>query len=144
MQFRTHISFGFLIALIFLKYFSVEHQLIFSILIIIASALPDIDSAHSKVSVPLLSHALKHRGFFHAIYIPFILFSCSVFTTSIYLFAMALGYLSHIFIDSFTKEGINYLHPFTTIHFKGFIRTGSFLENLLLLTIWVIILILIF
>ncbi len=142
MMFKTHLAFGFLIGLISLKFLNISNPFVFLILITIFSSLPDIDHPKSKIGrkFPFLSWPInlifKHRGFFHSIFPSFILFFVfHYFNLDIIAFPIALGYIAHLLGDSLTKEGINFLHPFSTFRIQGPIRTGGFLELIMLLFI---------
>ncbi len=142
MMFRTHLAFGFLIALLSLKILDVSHPLIFILLVTLFSSLPDIDHPKSKIGRKLffiswpISLVFKHRGFFHSIFPPMILFLIlTYFDLSFLAATLALGYLSHLIGDSITKEGINFLHPISRFRIQGPIRTGAFLEKILFIII---------
>lgn len=93
---------------------------------VIGSLLPDIDSPKSKMGrkMPTTSHLINfmvgHRTLFHSLIIPAILaFIVYCFTKlgSVSILALLLlsgitfGYLLHILLDSFTKEGVPLLYP---------------------------------
>ena len=92
----------------------------------ISSLLPDIDEPTSKVgrrakilSVPI-NKMFKHRGLFHTPIFAlglFIIMSCVMFSISktinfVYPLCFLIGYLSHLFLDTFTPSGIMWLYPF--------------------------------
>jgi len=142
---RTHLAFGFLIALLIsplLSLSSITNKLIFISLVLISSILPDIDQPNSKISknIPILSQIIsilsKHRGIFHSLFLA-ITFSAAIFFFISPLFSLAvlIGYLSHLLIDGFTKKGINFLHPFGHLHLSGFIETGTYSETVVFVLI---------
>ena len=47
-----------------------------------------------------------------------------------YFVPFLVGGLAHLFLDSLTLQGINFLYPWQ-FHVKGFIQTGGFLEGVL-------------
>ena len=49
MRFRTHLAFSFLISLLIINSFDVQNKIIFIVIMLITSALPDIDSYKSKI-----------------------------------------------------------------------------------------------
>jgi len=144
MLFKTHLIVSILISLILL-YFNLN--LVFVIIFIIASLLPDIDSPASKIGrkVKILNYLFSHRGFFHSL---FALLIFSVILSFIdYLLALAFfsGYFLHLLLDSFTRQGIFLFYPFSTKKSKGRIRVGSFLETIVFfIVLFLIIVLLIF
>ncbi|MFH1770441.1 MAG: metal-dependent hydrolase [archaeon] len=106
---RTHIAIALFIFLLVLNIFSFENYLLFLLLLIIGSLLPDIDRSSSYLgrfagTLPLV---FSHRGFFHSAY-AMILFSAVVYFIGGFLLAIAfsIGYFSHLVFDSFTKKGV--------------------------------------
>jgi inner membrane protein len=139
MLFKTHLAFGFLVALLALKFLSPQNQLLFAFILLFGAAFPDIDHPKSRLGQMAYPFSLffEHRGFFHSF------FGIAVFTLLVYLIggsvlysiAFLLGYASHILIDSFTKEGIMPIHPVSHFKFRGGFRTGAFYEYALLFTL---------
>ncbi len=141
MLFKTHLTFGvFIITSLYIFFPSIlsNHnifsQIIFCVILLTSTSLPDIDTKDSKISrkIPILPSILSlfttHRGIIHSIY-PIILISAILYPySSFYTFAFIIGYLSHLVLDALTIQGINFLHPFAQFHVKGFIKTGSILE----------------
>src|SRR3989344_9676975 len=138
MMFRTHLAFGFLIAIALTFLFKPSLPWLFIGLVTVTAALPDIDHPKSTygrrlkfISIPI-SIIFKHRGFFHSIFPPlFLFFGFSYFNLSYIGIAILVGYLAHLIGDAMTKEGINFLHPFSTFHIRGPMRTGAILEAFL-------------
>ena len=101
---------------------------IFFGLVLIGALLPDIDSPESKVGrhFKFIGRIFKHRGVFHSI-ITAVIIGVLVwyFISQPYATAIFMGYASHLFMDGFTKQGINFLHPVTKLHLSGFIETGK-------------------
>jgi len=135
MLYKTHLVFGILVALFIMPFVRTGNKYIFLILVIIGALLPDVDTPHSKLGSKLgpLSQFFEfmagHRGLFHSIFfailIPWLVYH---FISKPYGVALFVGYLSHLFIDGWTKDGINYLHPLAQLRTAGFIKTGSTLE----------------
>ncbi len=136
MMFKTHLAFGFLISLLAVKLFNLSNPWLFIPLATIFSGLPDIDHPKSKygrklffISIPI-SLFFKHRGFFHSVFPPVIaFFVLSYFNLKFLGLAIMFGYISHLIGDALTKEGINFLHPFSTFRIQGPITTGAKLES---------------
>lgn len=80
---------------------------------ILGSLLPDCDHQHSLIG-RIIYIPFKHRTWTHAIYFPVILFVVSWFYR--WVFWLGLGYLLHIFWDSFSASGIDWLYPKNNKH----------------------------
>ena len=138
MMFRTHLAFAFLIGLIFLNFFSFEfNKYLFLSIILVSSIIPDVDLSGSKIGrrIKPLSNIFNflfgHRGFLHSLLFVLILFLIFIFVKKEILgLALFLGFFSHLFLDSLTKEGIRFFYP---LKFKvnGFIKTNRIMENLM-------------
>ena len=146
----THLALGFLTALFAMQVLSPENQILFLILVLFGSLAPDLDHPDSKLGkrTKIFAYLFEHRGFMHSIYAVAIFFFISylLFNTSVYLWAVPLGYLSHLISDSISKEGIMFFHPLSKARLRGFIRTGSMAEYaifiaLFCLAVWKLILI---
>ena len=152
MLYRTHLLFALVIFMIFILNSTLEPwiKLTFLIILIIGSKLPDIDIPESTIGKEtrpvsnILSVFFGHRGFFHSLLfiliLSFILFLLKI--PYVFIIALIIGYLSHLFLDSFTKSGINPLWPFN-IKLKGNFKTGRLLENILFLILCILLIILI-
>ncbi len=123
---------------------------IFFSFLLIGALLPDIDSENSLIVNKLpwllkpISMITKHRGIFHSLLAAFLLSALVFYMHRPYGFALFLGYTSHLFIDGFTAQGVNFLHPIGKLHLSGFINTGKILEHILLIALIVIILLVLF
>jgi inner membrane protein len=138
---KTHIAFGILLALLIVPLVQTGNKIIFFALVVFSSLLPDIDTPHSKLGSKikpaswLIKETIGHRGLFHSL-----LFGIALhvliwfFIGKIYATALIIGYFSHLLIDGFTKEGINFLHPIAELRLRGFVETGSFLEFVIFLS----------
>ena len=137
MRFRTHIIFSFLISLLIINCFNIQNKIIFIVILLIASALPDIDSYKSKVGKKikplsfLINIFLGHRGIFHSLFLLILILLFIMLINYEITAAFFIGYLSHLVLDSLTPEGVMFLYPFSKKRIQGFIRTGSLFENIL-------------
>lgn len=136
MMFYTHLAFGLLCSLFSLKYLpEISNKYIFILLVCLVSIIPDIDEAGSKLGKKLwfIAKLFSHRGIFHSIYIPILLFLIFnyIFHSSLIGFAILIGYFSHLILDALTVSGVNFLNPILTFRVSGFIKTGSIFEILL-------------
>jgi len=143
-MFRTHLVFSFLIGLLIISSFDIQNKTIFIIILLIASVLPDIDSYKSKIGKKvkplsfLINIFLGHRGIFHSVFL-LILISLLIMLASYEItIAFFVGYLSHLILDSLTPEGVMFFYPFSKKKTKGFIRTGSLVENILFVLLLVL------
>ena len=142
MLFKTHLAFGLLAGLFILPYISVSNKFIFLSLVVLASLIPDIDKPNSKISrkIPVIPRILsifaRHRGIFHSVFIALLIFGVFwYFIDKTYGLALFAGYLSHLLIDGFTKQGVNLLHPVSQLRIAGPIETGKSMEYILLIII---------
>lgn len=138
MMAKTHIAFGFLAGALTLKFIGISNQLSFMAFVLIGSLLADIDTPQSKLGrkiKPLsniFSFLFGHRGIFHSIWAPLALVVVyAFFVKHILILALVVGYVSHLLIDGFTKQGVNFLHPIADLKLSGFIETNTFIETIL-------------
>jgi len=130
MLLKTHLAFGILMIILFVQH--INDKLVFMVMILIATVLPDLDSRFSSFGRHLIFKPLqffvKHRGVIHsftAVIIMSIILSMFWPVGSLGFF---IGYSIHLICDSFTKEGIQ---PFWPLKFRssGFIVTGGKIEE---------------
>lgn len=132
---RTHLAIGVLAGLVFMPFY--HHNLIlYFVLVLVGALLPDIDHEGSKINKMLpvtkwVARFFEHRGFFHSIFPPLIIFLALYFFTgwSFAGVALAVGYVSHLLSDGLTKMGVNFLHPVANLRLGGFIETGTIWEH---------------
>ncbi|MBW2984907.1 metal-dependent hydrolase [Candidatus Woesearchaeota archaeon] len=145
MMYKTHLAFGLFAGLMFLPNQDIATKLMFLGIVLIGALIPDIDAPQSKLGsrVGILSRIIKllvgHRTIFHSVFAA-ALSSGLVwfFVNPTYGTALFVGYASHLVIDCLTKSGINFLHPISNFRISGFITTGGFSENLLLIGIVIV------
>lgn len=136
---KTHLAIGVSAALYFLPL--VNYKLLFVPAVIIATLLPDLDSAFSKIGKNngggIIQGVLGHRGLLHS-YTFCILFSMIfAFFYPILALPVFLGYSFHLLADSFTVRGIKPLWPLKFVS-KGNLTTGGKSEDIVF---WVFIII---
>lgn len=142
MLFKTHVALGFLAALGFTLLIPSPNPILFFAIILFLNAVPDIDTDRSRIGKKFwyISKPLRfifgHRGFFHSIY-PGVILLLAFMTIGLpYLgIACLLGYATHLLTDSITREGINWLHPFSTLRVQGFIEVGTLTETVFFLAV---------
>lgn len=136
MLWRTHLLFGILCGLFLSPYLDLSPYYYYS-LVALGALLPDLDHSNSYISKKIkpisfiLNFFLKHRGILHSFIFSIIVFIISKNIIGIYSYPLFIGYFSHILIDAFTKEGINFLYPIANLRLSGFIEVGSSGETLL-------------
>ena len=139
MLFYTHLVFSFLIGLLSVDVFGIKRQMLFIILVMFFSVLPDIDMVKSKIGKKfgVVSYVIRlvfgHRGLFHTAWFSIILFVLFLFILDLRVIGLGVlvGYLSHLFLDSLTVQGVRPLSPFIEFRIRGFIKVGSVLEQVL-------------
>ncbi len=151
MIFRTHILFSFFIALFLVKILELKNPVLFIAILCLFGILPDIDYHKSKVGrkAKILSHVINfifgHRGIFHSVFVPLLFYLFFLLINQKILgLAALLGYISHLFLDSFTIAGIKPLYPVYNKKIKGFIKTGSFIETILFFVVLILCVFLLF
>jgi inner membrane protein len=129
MLIRTHLVITLFFVLLFIS--NVENKLLFCIVALIVTFIPDIDSKHSKIGRRKVARVLqfftKHRGIFHSFsFLVLVLIFLEVYLPNI-LFPFFVGYCSHLFADCFTPRGVRVFYP---LKFKVYwkIRTGGRFE----------------
>lgn len=127
---KTHLAIGFGLMLLFLPH--VSHKIWFVPVILIASLLPDIDSAHSSLGHHWFFRPLqwlsKHRGMIHSFTFCIIISLIFAFFMPVIALPFFLGYFGHLFADSLTVEGIRPFWPMKK-EIDGQLRTGSKIED---------------
>ena len=141
MMYYTHFAFGLLIALLSLDFFNIRNKLIFVLIAVFFSIFPDIDDTKSKIGKEnkfisrIINFVFGHRGFFHSIYIPLILFFVFYNINNEIGIAVLVGYFSHLFMDALTKAGIIPFYPLINRKINGFFKTNSLLEKIFFLVV---------
>ena len=136
---ETHIKGGYIFALLslpFVNNFLASYTYVYKFILIIiyiyfayiGSLFPDIDMRGSYISkrYPLIykniGSKFKHRGFTHSLlfiyFLYYILKLLAIYSdNNIVFFCLSsgflVGYVSHLFLDMITKEGIQVFYPIT-------------------------------
>jgi membrane-bound metal-dependent hydrolase YbcI (DUF457 family) len=130
MLLKTHLAFAVLLILVFAQH--VSSKLIFVVAVIVATFLPDLDSASSMsgrfIIFRPLQFFVKHRGVIHSVTTAFLLSLILAFFWPVASFGFFIGYSVHLICDSFTREGIQ---PFWPLKAKtyGPISSGGRVEE---------------
>ncbi len=151
MMFKTHLIFSLLIALLIFNYFKLN-PILFILILVLSGSLPDIDHAKSKIGRKLfliswlVNLFFGHRKLIHSVWFATLFSFLIKLGFGNYWIPFFIGYLSHLFSDALTKQGIYFFYP---IKFKisGFITTNGFIEKvflfiLIILNVYYIIIIL--
>jgi inner membrane protein len=129
MLLRTHLAIS--IFFILLVFPLIEHKLVFVLVTIIATYIPDIDSRYSKLGRKKIFRVLqwmsKHRGMIHSFTFLLTITVFLVLFVPVLAFGFFLGYGLHLLADSFTIAGIQPFYPFKNKS-CGIIRTGKRIE----------------
>ena len=130
MMLRTHITIVILAILLFVSH--VKYQILFIIVALTATILPDIDCMYSTVGKSKIFRPLqffiKHRSIIHSFTIAIILSFILAFLIPVIALPFFLGYSLHVFVDAFTKEGVMPFWPWKKTSF-GFLKTGGRIES---------------
>lgn len=143
MMFKTHLAIGALAGITFFHYYIPEQPFIFALIFLFAAIFPDIDTTKSVIGKRLwpvssiLTLFTRHRGFFHTIWIPLAVLGIGFYMETALLTAFTMGYLIHLLSDAITSEGVSLFSPLLKRRTKGFIKTGSSLEYVLLIFVCV-------
>ncbi|MEK6817389.1 MAG: metal-dependent hydrolase [Nanoarchaeota archaeon] len=132
MLIKTHLTITLFFVLILLPF--VSHKIIFIVIALLATYIPDMDSNNSKLGRKIIFRPLqffvKHRGAFHSFTFLFLITFIFLMFIPIIALGFFIGYASHLFADSLTINGIIPFFPWKRkISWK--IRTGSLTEKIL-------------
>ncbi len=140
MMFYTHLAFAFVVGLFSMQLLHPGNQILFIILLLFASALPDIDSPKSKLGkkIKIIGYLFEHRGFFHSLFaaVLFGFITQILLKSTVYTYAVIIGYASHLAIDALTVQGVMPFHPISKKAIRGFIETGKAAEMVIFLLLF--------
>lgn len=141
-MFKTHLMFSLLIGLLIFKYFNLNPY-VFIIVIVLAGSLPDIDHTKSKIGRRLflfswiINLIFGHRKLIHSIiFATFLSLAIRIFFGD-YWAPFYIGYLSHLFLDLLTKQGLQVFYPYN-FKISGFIKTNGLVEKSFLLLLLIL------
>jgi inner membrane protein len=127
MLFRTHFVFAVFIFILFFEFLEISFydKIIFGVYLFIATLFVDIDSTKSKLGSFWIFRPFQlffsHRGMIHSAFFGLIL-SLIIFVFNQFAgIGFFIGYLLHLFLDFFTKQGIYLFWP---IYKKKFCLIG--------------------
>ena len=132
MQLKTHLAIGLAVALYFLPY--VNNEIIFILVVLISSTLPDIDSSFSSIGKRAIfkpiQETTKHRGILHTYTFAVALSMIFAFFIPVIALPVFIGYTSHLFADMFTIRGIKPFWPWKKIS-NGIVKSGGRIDQAL-------------
>ena len=126
-----------------LRFFPVQQTFLFLLIVVISSGLPDLDSGKSVFSrktklVSWVFRIFRHRGMMHSLFFALALsFIFIIFGQKEIAFGFLVGYGSHLFLDSLTKEGIRLFYPLK-FRFRGFVKTNGLFEKVFFAVIFLL------
>jgi membrane-bound metal-dependent hydrolase YbcI (DUF457 family) len=126
MLIKTHLAIAIFSILFLIPY--VEAKLVFSLVALIVTFVPDVDEKKSSLGKYKIFRTvqmfLKHRGVLHSFtFLILVSLALALFFPVIAL-GFFVGYGAHLLADSFTIEGIKPFYPSKKV-ISGKIRTGS-------------------
>ncbi len=139
MLIKTHLAITLFFVLILLPF--VSYKIIFILISLLATYIPDIDIKNSKIGRKIIFRPLQffasHRGIFHSFSFLFLLTFIFLMIIPKIALGFFVGYASHLVADSFTLNGITPF-PFWKKKISGILRTGSGTEKILFFILLVI------
>lgn len=139
MMLKTHLAIGAFLTLLFLP--SVMYKLVFVIVVMGCTLLPDIDMSQSYLGkrkfLRPLQWFVKHRGFFHSFTLTVAVSLFFAFYIPILALPFFLGYSGHLIGDALTSEGIRPFWPFKH-EIKWKVKTDGKLEKITFYLIMII------
>jgi membrane-bound metal-dependent hydrolase YbcI (DUF457 family) len=135
MLLRTHLAITAFAILVFIPH--ITYPLIFSIVCLIASLIPDIDTYFSSVGGSILAKIVqfftKHRGMIHSLSFAILLSIALGILSPLLALPFFLGYGLHVFVDAFTIEGVTPFWPYSR-ESKGLIKTGKYSDMIIFIS----------
>lgn len=147
MLLRTHLAITVFGILVLIN--NVNNKIVFAVVALIATFIPDVDSRYSSIGRKRINRVLqfftRHRGITHSlVFLILVTFGILLFSNVIAL-GFFLGYGLHLFSDSFTKDGIKPFYPFfPKLKSSGGISTGGRIEIIIFVLFVVLDLVLVF
>jgi len=130
MLIRTHLAITLFLVLLLIE--NVSSPILFLVVAMFATYIPDIDSKNSRIGHHLFFRPIqwlsRHRGMIHSFsFLILVTFFIALILPGVAL-GFFVGYGSHLFVDSFTIEGIRPFYP-SKKRSSGNVITGSLSET---------------
>jgi len=134
MLFRTHLAFSVAVYFLLIHFFEVPNKFLFLFFMLLATIFVDVDAWNSRVGnhwyLRPFQLLMTHRGFLHSIFFA-TLFSLGISSFNRWLgFGFLIGYSSHLFLDCWTKSGVQLFWPFR-FRILGFVKSGGIFEEII-------------
>ncbi len=138
----NHILLAGLLYLLTINMGLLPFSLLGLLIAILSAMIPDVDIQTSKIGkkIKIIGIAFKHRGFFHSLFFGLLLFMILLLAKIGFHFEFAVGYFSHLLLDSLSPQGIQFFWPLKK-RIKGFlkIKNGGFIETIISIILFLII-----
>lgn len=145
MLLKTHLAFAALMIILFVEH--VNSPWIFITMVLVATAIPDLDIGSSSWGRHLIFRPLqffvKHRGIIHSFTFAVLASVLLAVFWPVASLGFFVGYSVHLISDSFTKDGVQPFWP-SKARSKGFIASGGTIEESLFFSLIIIDIILFF
>ncbi len=141
-MFKTHFLFALFLSLLTINYFGLS-PIFYILILLFAGSLPDIDHYKSKIGRKLfiisflINFIFGHRKLIHSVIFATILAIVIRVFFGLYWIPFYIGYLSHLFLDSLTKQGVYLFYP-SNFRIHGFIKTNGIIEKVFLVFLLVL------
>jgi membrane-bound metal-dependent hydrolase YbcI (DUF457 family) len=136
MLLKTHLAFALFIILLMLSH--IQEKILFVILFLIATILPDLEtlpSHFSKVQAHFHEAIIaKHHSPFHSLTFGLLISIPFLFIYPAVAFPIFLGFGVHLILDMFTSQGVRIWWPSEKI-IKGPVITGGLIEQVIFYTV---------
>jgi len=127
---KTHLAMSVLVAIMFFG--QVSNKILFLAVLLVSTVIPDIDTGFSTIGkkwfLRPLQFFVKHRGIFHSFTFCIVVSFFLSYSWPLLVLPFFLGYGFHLFLDSFTKDGIMPFWPWRKTS-SWHITTGSRMET---------------
>jgi len=139
MLIKTHLLVTLFFVMLLLPF--VDHKIIFIVIALLATYVPDFDVKNSKLGrykiLRPLQFFVSHRGFSHSFTFLFLITLFLLMFIPILSLGFFLGYASHLFADSLTPHGITPFYPWKR-KASGMITTGGKTEKIIFIVLLVV------
>jgi len=140
MLYNTHLVLGIAFFLVLKDYIVGGNTVLFLLMVLLGSVLPDLDQPRSKISfwsgfIGVIVNAFsKHRGFLHSLPFFFVIsFMVGYFWNPVYGLGLFVGCCAHLLGDVITPQGVKMFYPFSDFRLRGPMRVGSAIETSILI-----------
>jgi membrane-bound metal-dependent hydrolase YbcI (DUF457 family) len=129
---RTHVVVSLFFGLLAFNYLE---SLIFIIGLLFGTIILDLDVRGSFVGRFFIFRPVQwifgHRKLFHSLFFVFIFTGVLALVDLNLATGFIFGAFLHLILDSFTKRGTKVFYPFSRFRFRGFLRTGGLIEEII-------------